>query len=200
MAHNSCAFRSIGLTHQLGGAAVTRIAIKAVPRANLVLAARSARDREVIQFLAGAPELQAWYRNAPPAARALIHAAMDARRPGTGIGLPQVFLVASAPGYLTDAEWDGLREDWLEEALAYTADPCKGAHGRLTRIRPRPAMNAARNRGDRLPGIEITAILSACCAVCPPSSADSGRNAALKHLRSRLTWAAVTAAIRRRIP
>jgi hypothetical protein len=113
----------------------------------------SARDRELIQFLAGAPELLVRYRNAPPAARALIHAAMDARRLGTGIGLPQAFLDASAPGYLT-AEWDGLREDWLEKALAYTADPCKGAHGPLTRIRPRPARNAACSRRDRLPGIE----------------------------------------------
>jgi hypothetical protein len=43
---------------------------------------------------------------------------MDARRLGTGIGLPQAFLEASAPGYLTAAEWDGLREDWLEKALA----------------------------------------------------------------------------------
>ena len=34
----------------------------------------------MIQFLAGAPELLARYRNAPPAAGALIHAAMDARR------------------------------------------------------------------------------------------------------------------------
>ena len=113
----------------------------------------SARDRELIQFLAGAPELLVRYRSAPPAARALIHAAMDARRLGTGIGLPQAFLDASAPGYLT-AEWDGLREDWLEKALAYTADPCKGAHGPLTRIRPRPARNAACSRRDRLPGIE----------------------------------------------
>jgi hypothetical protein len=54
---------------------------------------------------------------------------MDARRLGTGISLPQTFLEASATGYLTAAEWDGLREDWLEKTLAYTADPCKGAHG-----------------------------------------------------------------------
>ena len=38
----------------------------------MVLAARSAPDGEVIQFLAGAPELLARYRNAPPAAAALI--------------------------------------------------------------------------------------------------------------------------------
>ena len=105
----------------------------------MVLAARLARDGEVIQFLAGVPELLARYRNAPPAAAALIHAAMDARRLGMGVGLPQAFLEAAAPGYLTDAEWDGLGEDWLEQALAYAAVPCKGARGPLTRIRPRPA-------------------------------------------------------------
>ena len=105
----------------------------------LALAARSAADGEVIQFLAGAPELLARYRHAPPAARALIEAAMDARRLGTGAGLPQAFLEAAAPGYLTDAEWNFLGEDWLEQALAYTAVPCKGARAALTRIRPRPA-------------------------------------------------------------
>jgi uncharacterized protein YidB (DUF937 family) len=121
---------------QLAGAADVR----------MVLAARSAPDGQVIQFLAGAPELLARYRNAPPAAASLICAAMDARRLGMGAGLPQAFLEAAAPGYLTDAEWDALGEDWLEQALAYTAVPCKGARGPLTRIRPRPASRAARRR------------------------------------------------------
>ena len=105
----------------------------------MALAARSAPDGEVIQFLAGAPELLDRYRNAPPTARALIEAAMDARRLGMGAGLPQAFLKAAAPGYLTDAEWDALGKDWLDQALAYTAVPCKGVRGPLTRIRPRPA-------------------------------------------------------------
>jgi hypothetical protein len=123
--------------------------------ARMALAARSARDGEVIQFLAGAPELLARYRNAPPAAAALIRAAMDARRLGMGAGLPQAFLEAAAPGYLTDDQWDALGEDWLEQALAYTAVPCKGARGSLTRIRPRPA-RYARGRGDR-PGMAAAA-------------------------------------------
>ena len=114
----------------------------------LVLAARSAPDGEVIQFLAGAPELLARYRNAQPAARALIHAAMDARRLGMGAGLPHAFLEAAAPGYLTDAEWDALGEDWLEQALAYAAVTCKGARGPLTRIRSRP-VRRAREHGDQ---------------------------------------------------
>ena len=115
----------------------------------LVLAARSARDGAVIQFLAGAPELLARYRHAPLAAGALIDAAMDARRLGMGADLPRAFLEAAAPGYLTDDQWDALGEDWLERALAYTTDPCKGARGPLTRIRPRPARSAARHHGDQ---------------------------------------------------
>ena len=124
---------------QLGRAADVRLA----------LAARSARDGEVIQFLAGTPELLARYRNAPPAAQALICAAMDARRLGMGAGLPRAFLEAAAPGYLTDAQWDAVGEDWLEQALANAAVPCKGAHGPLTRIRLRPGSRAARSRGDQ---------------------------------------------------
>ena len=116
----------------------------------LALAAAAAKeDGQVIQFLAGAPELLARYHNAPPAAAALISAAMDARRLGMGAGLPQAFLEAAAPGYLTDPEWDALGEDWLEQALAYTAVPCKGARGPLTRIRPRPARHAAHTRGGQ---------------------------------------------------
>jgi hypothetical protein len=117
--------------------------------ARMVLAARSAPDGEVIQFLAGAPELLARYPNAPPPARTLIDTAMDARRLGMGAGLAQAFLEATAPGYLTNAEWDGLGEDWLEQALAYTAIPCKGPAGPLTRIRPRPARSATRDRANQ---------------------------------------------------
>jgi hypothetical protein len=116
----------------------------------LALAAAAAKDDgQVIQFLAGAPELLARYRHAPPAARALIDAAMDARRLGMGAGLPRAFLAAAAPGYLTDDQWDALGEDWPEQALTYTAVPCKGARGPLTRIHPRPASRSARSRGDQ---------------------------------------------------
>jgi uncharacterized protein YidB (DUF937 family) len=101
-------------------------------------AAASARDGQVVQFLAGVPELLARYRNAPLPAKALIHAAMDARRLGMRPALPQAFLEAAAPGYLTDDEWDHLVDDWLEQALAYTTAPCKGVSGPLTRIRSRP--------------------------------------------------------------
>jgi uncharacterized protein YidB (DUF937 family) len=110
--------------------------------ARLTQAAAQAEDGHVIQFLAGAPALLARYRNAPPEARALIDAAMDARRLGMRPALPHAFLAAAAPGYLTDTEWDGLGEDWLDQALAYTAAPCQGTRGPLARIRPRPGQAA----------------------------------------------------------
>ena len=116
--------------------------------ARLVLAAQAA-DGQVTQFLAGAPELLARYRNAPPAAAALISAAMDARRLGMGAGLPHAFLEAAAPGYLTGDQWDALGEDWLQQALAYAAVPCKGARGPLTRTRPRQARTRAARSGSR---------------------------------------------------
>ena len=136
--------------------------------ARLAQAAAGAQDGQVIQFLAGAPELLARYRNAPPAAAALIHAAMDARRLGMGIGLPHAFLEAAAPGYLTGTEWDALGEDWLEQALAYTAVPCKGVRGPLTRIRSYGravrAMSSGRPasiRAGRCTGSRITSISTA---------------------------------------
>ena len=87
--------------------------------------------------------------HAPPAAAALIRVAMDARRLGMGIGLPQVFLEAAAPWYLTDAEWEAEGEAWLEQALAHSAVPCKGVRGPLTRIRPHPARSGATGPGSR---------------------------------------------------
>ena len=117
--------------------------------ARLTQAAATAQDGQVIQFLAGVPELLARYRNAPPAAAALISAAMDARRLGMGPALPEAFLQSAAPGYLTGTEWDALDEDWLEQALAYTAIPCQGVRGPLTQIRPHPARSRVPGPGSR---------------------------------------------------
>ena len=67
-----------------------------------------------------------------------------------GPALPQAFLEAATPGYLTGTEWDQLAgdEDWLEQALAYSAVPCKGVRGPLTRVRPRPARSRATGSGS----------------------------------------------------
>jgi hypothetical protein len=103
----------------------------------LAMAMADAEDGQVIQYLAGVPELLGRYRNARPAARALIHAAMDARRLGHGPALPLGFLEAAAPGYLTSLERDTLAAGWLEEAIASTSQPAKGVRGPLTRFNTR---------------------------------------------------------------
>ena len=77
---------------------------------------------------------------------------MDARRLGHRTALPHALIEAAAPAYLTDTEWDALGEDWLEQALAYTATPCKGVSGPLTRIRPRPASPGSRDGKDQRAG------------------------------------------------
>ncbi|MEU0962576.1 tetratricopeptide repeat protein [Micromonospora aurantiaca] len=86
-------------------------------------------DGEVAQYLAGGPALLERYRTAPPAAKAVIEAAMDARRLGHGPDLSRDMLRRATPGYLTDRQWEGLAEGWFEEALAYTGTPCRGVSG-----------------------------------------------------------------------
>lgn len=97
-----------------------------------------ARSGRIAQHLAGVPELLRRYRNAPPAARAIIDIAIDARRLGHPLPIPHTLLAQAAPGYLGDHDWEQAGEAWLEQALAYTALPCNGVSGPLIRIRPRP--------------------------------------------------------------
>ncbi|GIH26602.1 hypothetical protein Aph01nite_49120 [Acrocarpospora phusangensis] len=111
--------------------------------ARLAEALAHAADGEITQYLAGVPELLARYRAAPPAARAVIHVAMDARRAGHRHALPHALLEAAAPAYLTRSHWAALGDDWLEQALAYTGAPCKGVPGPVTRIRPRRSQGEA---------------------------------------------------------
>ncbi len=113
-----------------------KIAERIDPR--LAEAAMQAEDGEITQYLGGAPALLERYETAPPVARALITAAMDIRRLGYSIALPHALLEAAAPSYLTDTQWDALDEGWLEQALAYTGQSCRGSRGPLTRIRRRP--------------------------------------------------------------
>lgn len=106
-------------------------------------AAELATDGQIAQYLAGVPVLLDRYHNAPPATRALIHAAMDARRLGAGPRNSLAWLAKAAPGYLTDSEWDHTGADWFEDALDYVTTPCNGIPGILTPVKtgapPQPA-------------------------------------------------------------
>ena len=155
--HQPCPPRSLPLS--CGSCAVA-----ADPR--LVLAAESAETGRSSSSWPE-PELMARYRNAPPAAAALINAAIDARRLGMGIALPLTFLEAAAPGYLTDADWDALAEDWLEQALTYTAAPCKGIRGALPASAP-AADIATRQPGPRTGSPTTSSSMAATPAVRTP--------------------------------
>ncbi|MFE0453045.1 AAA family ATPase, partial [Streptomyces sp. NPDC058914] len=99
---------------------------------------RAHTDGRVTQDLAGAPELLNRYQHASPAAKALLEAAMDARRLGVGLHLPQAFLTDAAPDYLTDTDYDQLTDDWAEQAYAKLAEPVHGKQAPLRRTTPRP--------------------------------------------------------------
>lgn len=105
---------------------------------------REARDRaangEITQYLAGVPVLLERYEDSPPDARAMLDAAIDARRLGWGVDLPVAFLADASPGYLTQAEWDRYGERWPEAALNDTDEQRRGFPGPLTRVRPRHQM------------------------------------------------------------
>jgi hypothetical protein len=108
----------------------------------LVQAASYASHGEVAQYLASAPELLSRYVNASPAPKAIISAAMDARRLGVGDSIPLTFLRDAAAAYLTDGEWDSLKEDWLPSSLAQISESGKGALAPLTLIRRRPGRSS----------------------------------------------------------
>ncbi|MGW3557967.1 helix-turn-helix domain-containing protein [Streptomyces sp. NPDC000963] len=98
-----------------------------------------ARDGgRVTQDLAGAPELLRRYEQATPPARALLDAAMDARRLGVGLHLPQAFLTDAAPDYLSQDDYDQLTDNWAELAYAELAEPVHGKQAPLRRTMLRP--------------------------------------------------------------
>ncbi|KMO96064.1 helix-turn-helix domain-containing protein [Streptomyces roseus] len=98
---------------------------------------RAGTDGQVTQDLAGAPELLNCYRHATPAAAAILEAAMDARRLGVGLHLPQAFLTDAATDYLTDTDYDHLSDDWAEQVFAELAALVHGKQAPLRRTTPR---------------------------------------------------------------
>ncbi|MBF6216121.1 hypothetical protein IU487_34555 [Nocardia puris] len=99
-----------------------------------------ARERaehgRITQYLAGGPELVHRYRHElSTTAQALVQIAMDARRMGHTNAIPHGLLADATHAY-APAHWNTIaaEPDWLEQALAEAARPCKGAAGPLTRI------------------------------------------------------------------
>jgi hypothetical protein len=103
----------------------------------LAASLQRAEEGRVAQDLAGGLELLHRYHVAQPASRAILQAAMDARRLGIGLRLPRDFLQQAAEGYLKNSEFDAQSEDWFEQGLADLARPVHGDLAPLRRIRPR---------------------------------------------------------------
>ncbi|WP_229914265.1 hypothetical protein [Streptomyces capitiformicae] len=121
----------------------------------LTQAAQHAEGGQITQYLAGVPYLMDRYSAARGATRALIHAAMDARRMGASLHIPLDWLADAVPGYLTDAEYRDLDDDWLTKALAYATTPCNGIPGILT---PAPTRGPRNQRARRRPAASATHI------------------------------------------
>ncbi|MEU5417385.1 hypothetical protein [Streptomyces clavifer] len=111
-------------------------------------AADRAQDRQVAQYLAGVLALMDCYHAARGVARALVHAAMDARRLGASPHIPLAWLVGAARGYLTETEWNATDRggDWHAQALDYVTQDCTGIPGILTRVETTTPRNQRKRR------------------------------------------------------
>ena len=116
--------------------AAMRAAAARDPR--IALAVRHAPAGKITQYLAGAQKLLERYNAAPSETKAVIDAAIDARRLGHANRLPERLLLEAAPGYIDDETWDRLDDSWAVQALHAATLDWRGLDGPLTRIKPRP--------------------------------------------------------------
>ncbi|GAA2572996.1 MULTISPECIES: tetratricopeptide repeat protein [Streptomyces] len=117
---------------------------------------RAGKDGRLAQDLAGGPAILERYQTGSPAARALLEAAMDARRLGVGLHLPRAFLTDAAADYLHDTDWNQLTDDWAEKAYAELAEHVHGKHAPLSRITPRPQRRPPGPSPDSVPLPRLT--------------------------------------------
>ncbi|MFE5860226.1 hypothetical protein ACFQ77_06650 [Streptomyces virginiae] len=162
---------------------------------------RALDSGRLTQDLAGAPELLRCYEQATPPARALLDAAMDARRLGVGLYLSQIFLTDAATDYLSQSDYDRLTadngllaDDWAESAYAELAELVHGKQAPLPRTAPRPPRRPPASPSEArsvpappTPGYRLADYLdqhgrTTRRSLCPP---DSFWHAAYTHLTHR---------------
>ncbi|TQE26190.1 ATP-binding protein [Streptomyces ipomoeae] len=156
----------------------------------LAQALAGAADRRITQFLAGVPALLDRHSHAGPGARAVLDAAMDARRLGCGTDLPSVFLEEAATGYLPQSVFQALDDDWFEDAIAYVVRPVHGEAALLRRTRRTPGSNQE-DRCFRLADYMEQHGRRTRRHLCPPASFWE---AALQHLSRRTDVSALASA------
>jgi hypothetical protein len=113
----------------------------------LATAAEAARrDGKVVQVLAGGPELVQRYDHPADAedrfGKALLTAAMDARRVGCETPVGRPFLEAAAPAYLDPSDRARAPDTWFETGLHHAAREIRGIAA-LTEVRREPGAGPA---------------------------------------------------------
>jgi hypothetical protein len=156
----------------------------------LAQALAGAADGRITQFLAGVPALLDRHRHASPGARAILDAAMDARRLGCGTDLPATFLEEAATGYLPQSVFQSLDDDWFEDALVYAERPVHGNAALLQRTRRAPG-GQRDDRRFRLADYMEQHGRRTRSLLCPPASFW---DAALRHLSRRTDVTALASA------
>ncbi|MFI8930063.1 hypothetical protein ACIG3E_20570 [Streptomyces sp. NPDC053474] len=110
----------------------------------LALAVESCSStRKLPQFLAATPHLLRRYADADPYCKALLTAAMDARRLGYRALFTSGFLEHAAGGYLDEQSRANPPRDWYAGALRYATTEVKGAVAPLTPLRTSPGVGPA---------------------------------------------------------
>jgi predicted negative regulator of RcsB-dependent stress response len=105
-----------------------------------IRAALDTADAGLTQILAAGPELVRRWEQADVAdprqcyGKAVITAALDARRVGAQAPVTADFLAAAAPAYLSSAQQAGAPSDWFEQALGYATTRLHGATACLTPV------------------------------------------------------------------
>lgn len=127
------------------------------------------KSGEITQYLAGGPALLQRLATAPAAAQAVVKVAIDAHRLGYTANLSRSFLERATPGYLSDNEWLALKDDWLDQALEYTGEICRGAVGLLVRYRLQPGQGTEDQAHFRLADYIAQWGRKARCFDVPPS-------------------------------
>ncbi|MEV6648128.1 hypothetical protein [Amycolatopsis sp. NPDC051371] len=150
---------SVHLRHLLAGSVVgvperfTETEVVAARRSDdprIVEAAERGADGYVIQYLVEAPDFQARFSMASPAARAILQSLIDARIIGHEPWMRTDLLQAGAVGYLPEWERARLGEDWFEEAIDQLTACGVGDTGMLLVRSVNEADNTAAKRMFRL--------------------------------------------------
>ncbi len=92
------------------------------------------RDAGFTQVMAAGPELIHHWNQAPAYAKAIITAALDARRVGAHAPLTHDYLTDAAPGYLNERDVATAPPDWLKDALDYATRRLRGATAALNPV------------------------------------------------------------------